>query len=46
MQAYTRAKLKSERTPVLLRALFTTAVGTIERMRVPAGLKPRFTAPI
>jgi hypothetical protein len=30
MQAYTRAKLKSERTPVLLRALFITAVGTIE----------------
>jgi hypothetical protein len=30
MQAYTRAKLKSERTPVLLRALFLTAVGTME----------------
>lgn len=28
--AYVRAKLKTERTPMLLRALFVTAVGTVE----------------
>ena len=30
LRAYTRAKLKSERTPMLLRALFVTAIGTVE----------------
>lgn len=29
-RAYVRAKLKAERTPTLLRALFVTAVGTVE----------------
>ena len=29
-RAYVRAKLKAERTPMLLRALFVTAVGTVE----------------
>jgi hypothetical protein len=29
-RVYVRAKLKSERTPMLLRALFITAVGTVE----------------
>jgi hypothetical protein len=30
LRAYTQAKLKSERTPMLLRALFITAIGTVE----------------
>ena len=30
LRAYMRAKLKSDRTPMLLRALFVTSIGTIE----------------